>query len=1300
MMKKLFVVGVAGALAGVFGCALFSPRDGELKELKSPPPPFIEDKGHAPPPPLEALFSETGIGYGDKALRWSPANPMAITLAEQNLAVFECRATTVPNVWDPCDKFALSVDAQAKTMTGSCPFKVGAGQGTFTQKASLADGRVKVALAYAVPQEAAANFKSFLFSLVIPKHMAAGKELKVNDKTLAFPSLADWGDSVRLWDHMLHVRDCETIDFAPKTPEDGFALKVASGNPPLSVFRSRNGVHLYFGDFAKREGELVLDLDFKAAKAARESCDCVVAGVNFTQSDDLDVPVFNVKGNLLMNPSFEAGTRYFQTADGELSTDAKFGRRAFKGSVESLCLPVEPNKPHVLSFHAKADARRNVDAAIRTFGWGKEQDYLSQPSRKTFFLGKAGEWERFSLPFSCKNSVVKFSLGAKDVLIDGIQLEQAAAATPYFGNALAVELLTNAAANHLSDASRPLSAKLRLNGPAGEKGTVNVEVEDFFKRVILVERIPFEIGPDGTFTIPLKLDTNLERGVFVVKCQVVPERLPAFTDYLRITRLKTPPLPRKHQSLQSVTKGNAHGWGELKEASDSRLAFLRDCGIGHVVYNEFPLDSATLERFDRHGIDIRELAFRSTQTPPWRKDLGWSTAADWKAMPDPFAADAQATPALLAQMEAIAYKTTKNYPYVRQLNFAGENCDLLRKPSGLPTFAKLALAFLRGAKRGNPDVMVFPIAPCNMEQQGIEEVGKILEACNQVDSALKFDAVGIHPYRPFPEQPDTEGDLQKFMATLERRGYGDKPIFFDEGFYFYPLNIPAWNEVSPWAGVQTKDQYFVMKTPTYAMGWAERVSAAMLLRSWLVCLKHQDRVKFATNWMPVDLDSRTPYAWLAMSSAFADVLGNAVFKEELRPARGVRAYLFEDEATKRPVAAVCQWTEALDRGKEAPQEMTVKLDGAPPEFVDMLGNPRAVPHDGDSYRLPVSNYPLYIRAQPGELEALRMALANATLSGAQAPLEFSATLKGREAVEVQALNPLTKPFDGRLSIDGAPFKTCQLPPLGKLTELVELKEPVPFDKVADYSLPVDVQASKPAALTFSAFAVRHVEPGKLKIDADASDWAGVPAIPLAHRQEAWCRPEIRKWNGPADFSATYRMAWNEGSLYLLVEVVDDKFVMDHSKPTPSSWYDNDAIQLFFDTLGDAPGKARLNNYGLDTNDYSYELLPTSDNSAVVYRRFTVDHQYLGGVGCGLPADALEPAVKVAFRHVGDRQVYEVEFPAHYLSPMALKAGNAPGFGMMVFDRDAAKDGAKQILMNTSVSAYKRPDAYPAMLLTK
>ena len=165
-------------------------------------------------------------------------------------------------------------------------------------------------------------------------------------------------------------------------------------------------------------------------------------------------------------------------------------------------------------------------------------------------------------------------------------------------------------------------------------------------------------------------------------------------------------------------------------------------------------------------------------------------------------------------------------------------------------------------------------------------------------------------------------------------------------------------------------------------------------------------------------------------------------------------------------------------------------------------------------------------------------------------------------------------------------------------------------------------------------------------------------------------------------------------------MTDDRFVLNLHPKGPHVWYDNDAIQLFFDSFGNARESARRGRIGFDQDDYSYELLPTSPNRCVVYRRHVPDHQLTGGVDGGLKGNVLEDGVKCEFSQSGTKRIYTVTFPARYLMPMSLEAGKTPGIGIKIYDRDSREGHAKQNLSNIPLKegdAFQRPDLYTQLL---
>jgi hypothetical protein len=551
-----------------------------------------------------------------------------------------------------------------------------------------------------------------------------------------------------------------------------------------------------------------------------------------------------------------------------------------------------------------------------------------------------------------------------------------------------------------------------------------------------------------------------------------------------------------------------------------------------------------------------------------------------------------------------------------------------------------------------------------------------------------------------------ETDLKQFIAMLESHGYGeDHPIYLNEGAYFYPLRVPAWMGIAPWASTSVKDRYTNMLTPSYDIGWGERVSAAMLLRYWLVCYKYMDRIQCATPWVPLLIDNDTPYAWVAMSNALANVLGDSTYRADVRFAPDSRAYVFE-QPDGSPVAATWHFSENMDRGKEVAQMIYLDAGGLSLEVIDMMGNVHAPVRKEGRYVIPLSGFPVYLRAEPGQEETLIEALESCQFESADMlPVAVSGSLIDRSTVAVQITNPLTRPFHGQVEIDGGGLSRVSIEPQGEYIEQVWLDKDVPFNRVEHVDIPVSVHddatdMAVTASLSFDAFAIREVREGDITLDGDLSDWADLDAIAFENLvRETGAGRDAASGTPADDFSATYKMAWSDEALYLLIDVKDDTFVVQHDGKDPKGWYDNDAVQLFVDPMGDGIRNAQAGIYGYNMDDFSYELLPTGPDSAIVYRRLAPDQQLTGGMA-GLQSGVIEPGVECRFQRYEGGYRYEVKFPARYVAPLRLTGGSVCGFAIKVYDRDSEVESADKTLRNSpgETDYFKRPDVFPQMLM--
>lgn len=1296
-------------------------------ELRSPPPPFLP-KATSAASATETRFDPGAFRRGGKALNWSTTSPLTLSVSGEVVATIGCRAKTSAGWIDWLRTPDAAADASAGRVVGTAAFALNkAGdRATFNQGVQLdADGKIGISWSYRCPLEKAADLTEFMPSIEIPRTAAAGRTLVLGDKALVIPDDAAWARDWH-WINMGAQTAASCVAFNPQHPGKGFKIELPR---PLSImiFRSPDGVYITFrNEFHKPEGQMEMRLDLAPADEESTAGDSIVAGINFTQADNLDVAVYTGSKNLFMNPAFASGTRYFtQTAflrrfsdigGAVVDCDEPFGRQAFHLSKEGVAgitsfgIPLHADEPYTVSFFAKPDGAGQATVALMVGSYDRLPDI-----HKTFSI-PPGVWTRCEATVSVPRRQAMFGWSSTGALISGLQLEPGGKATAYCGNPFGMEVLVDSPDGMVCEAGKPVNARLRFRGPRGGKGTATVSVTDFFYREIFSQTFTWSIPESGEVSIPLALDGVLPIGPAVVKVDLRSDGGPAYRDNFRLVSMKTVSNDFKQKRIHSFCK---YGYNTiLSDVPDEELDLFRKCGFGLHTYHAFLAkpDVREFDRFAQRGIGIASISpwgmipavVASEGRTDGRLNLPKGELLDGKFSLDARQID-EVAPAFEAALEEASRKLGAEFPFVPfwMGHSEPDAGSKLVQTGRYEEFAKIQTAMCRGIKRGNPKAKFVFGGACNMAKQGRDTTIAIVAACRKIAPDLTFDGVEIHTYRNFPEQPDTDEELKQFLLALEAQGYDDTfPVYLNEGAYFYPLNVPEWMGIAPWSSTTaSKDRYAKMHTPTYDMGWAERLGAAMTMRYWLVCYKYMDRIHSATPWGVYLLDGRTPYAWITVSSALADILGDSTFKRDIRFAPGARAYVFEDRE-RRPVAAVWSFGENVERGREQPPRMTAAFAGMAAEFLDMYGNPRKVEKDADGrHDLPLSNFPFFIRGQVGDLEALCAGLESAAVQNAgKLPLELAAKPVSRHEVGVEVLNPLTRPFNGTIAINDGAEQKLELAPRTEASFSFGKTDCVPDDQIASIVIPISVAENGGAAVreqfSFRAFAVNYRAPGAIRIDGAADDWADIPAIPLAYANTYVAHGNV-PMKDPAEageFAASYRAAWNEGALHLLIDVVDSGFAVDRSSPKPSLWYARNAVQLFFDTLGDAPAKARANIRDYDENDYSYELLPGEDGqSAVVYRRVAPDTQLTGGVDEGLMPNRIEPGVAVAFRREGSRQVYEVAFPARYLMPMALSEGAVSGFGMMVFDHTGTKT---RVNIPHGLDVAGNPQNHPAMLLVK
>lgn len=175
---------------------------------------------------------------------------------------------------------------------------------------------------------------------------------------------------------------------------------------------------------------------------------------------------------------------------------------------------------------------------------------------------------------------------------------------------------------------------------------------------------------------------------------------------------------------------------------------------------------------------------------------------------------------------------------------------------------------------------------------------------------------------------------------------------------------------------------------------------------------------------------------------------------------------------------------------------------------------------------------------------------------------------------------------------------------------------------------------------------------------------GQIAIDGEGKEKAWEKAEWKdikyKWLGEdfsqQDFQGRYKMLWDEGQLYFLVEIVDDILSDQHKDPF-DNWWEDDCLELFIDE-DRSKGEHQYNH-----NAFAYHI--TLDYDVVDMGPDKQPHLYNNDL-------------KVKRTGKGNLYTWEVAmkvFPDSYKdggqnTPVKLKAGKKLGFAVSYNDNDA------------------------------
>jgi len=1177
---------------------------------------------------------------------------------------------------------------------------------------SLGDSKVELAWDLGVtPEEKKLSPKPFGVALWFTMDGASrGREIRFGDKKLKPASRES------LLKEKVATEVAGDFVLAPEQPLAGYSVQLGGKKGQVTeslAFDQLGNDRLGWilrcqASPEETKGLVVIDLGEGALP--QKDVPLPVAGYDFWKIDGIQVPASPVR-NLMPNPSFEQGLRYWRWCGGgasytpdaglkhEVVPGGYIGKNALRlnqpqsgaAGLESFPLPLEDGKTYTLSFYAKADKDSQVTVGLGSAAKGgkfkgKYGTVFGDNGSPESIFKITPEWKRYSRTFTADGAGVRVLIGGPGgVMVDGLQLEEGTQPTEFVEPPIQGWFTSSNPDNDLTKGAE-IGSGFRFSGKPGTEGKVRVRVKNAFSEVLSDQTLSVKIPEEGVLSVPLPLDKEkLGEGVFVVRADFEVKGTPGYTDYYRFSIMD--PLSNTH-ATKDIFGGLLGGISLIERGDDLGKKFM-EWGFGSTSWgiNTSPHDMGVRAPMEKKY----RIANNFNTTIPVGTEAGNKLQEYRNAK--------EVTPEMEKLIEESAYERVRKYD-PKQYNtwhFGNEEESSYLPGHGLfDEYFKVQSAAARGAKRANPAAVFAPTNGTSgySRLRGYEAVEGYLKAAK--DHGFKYDAIAVHPYGSIDKgtlsQNDLDEETARLIEQMARYGYGEEtPIYYTEMF-----NVPE-TLFPPWGAGPAYDDYMVGKL-TYDFGNREFIQAASVARLWIISLKYWPRLRSTNVWVgrPFLDYYLSPTILAKVANTLGHFFPDVAWQADIKPAAGIRGYGFKlKDGTG--IAAIWCVNHDVENGLRRGPDIRVKF-GQSVEIFDLMGNRRQAPVGTDGYTtLRLTPPPLLIRAR--DVAALSKSLQNAESDDSKSSLAVSMEPSTDGTISAKVVNLTGRPQSGVLEVAGAKLDYA-LKPEGKLALPIPGQTTMPeFGKLFRWDHDFAVRPSKGQGVE-DHWNMDYFYVPKTK---GMPEWDKIPAIEITNRYVS------KSYKGalPAgDQKAWFRTAWDEENFYLRVEVEDDHFIVSPELwQQPGSeqalWVHDGCLEVYFDT--GANGRTNSEKT-YDNDDYRYDFsIGKSGQSGPgqVNRYREVYHQLADGINMPSKKEAAEK-IKCDFQRTEKGYTYTITFGKRYLEPIVLRKGFISGFALYLHDKDETQEvgcpkGLSLATAPGSVCDFK-PHFWPLMIL--
>ena len=1178
----------------------------------------------------------------------------------------------------------LEIDESAKSAVYSGTYEAGGAKIRISLELELKDNAVIVRVSSSDPKTASLELVA-----VQDAGKMTGKDIQIGDSGVMNFKAAQ----------KKLAGELKEITFCPEVPPRKLTLKPLDGVSvkPVSDLDIAGLGKVSGMAFTAKDGKAALEI-CKNLKVEANNSPETYGGVDFWKHNKLKMPNYNQSRNLVQNPGFEEGFKYWDfgplgvtidMSQGEFfsisSDDPHSGNYCLKirgdkrqdpPKLASFATPIEKNQIYTISFYAKAQKPTNLGIFVMYERWGGD----------LFNWGgvKVGtEWKRYSYSFTSKFTCASFALGISKrdgvVWVDDVQFEKGKM-TDFVKKPAGICFITGIRGNLVEPGSGK-SSYVRLSGKAGTKYELKYKVEDIFGKTRFKGSNPVVLDSKGLAKVAVNWVPKLPSGIYSIECGIYAGDKLVLRDFDRVTIMKSAAhTPTKYPVFfaNNITSRNAN-W----QRSLERQKYYGIDTVLNFAIQDYSIDENRFKQAVR-AAGLYQVGCLSSNgyDNPWK---GTSLKEPGKKIK-------------VADLEAHGYMVAKMHSDIHAWKTINEP-HTLDNEEAMKTMVEYVGALSRGAKKFNPKNLVITPDPANMyPKAGIKYIDLFLK----YGGGKYCDIIGIHPYRGRPEEPDLDHDIAALLKMLKRHNV-KKDVWFTEGIYHCNYVLPPY-KLNSHRGCSS--DHFRTGDFSYHIGWGEKIAFAYTMRSWIITLKYGDRVKMSVDWVygrySVLDHELTPTVKAFAPNTLKHLLCMADFKNDLGFGREVRGYMFED-SKKRPIAAIWTYNFLIDSGEED----GLKLDiAALPENIEIMDCFGAKIERTKT--ITINSFPVFVRGGAGALAALNEAFKKTRIISKnfkQTFMSVKATGLNEREFSLRNMQPY-RSISGRLKIavDGKLVFNNKINVAGGQVWKTDFSINGVKNKVQVAQIKAEFAASDSSTpeifetTSESLAAIRVSSP--LKMDGNLSDWPEHSMVQLEPRLKYFMpylsdqkkKTELRNkypkgitWKGEKDLSARLYLAWDPQNLYIAFDVKDNK--LETAEKLAGAWM-GDSIQLYFDCWADAKGKYTK---GFDINDQVFDVWP-HDGKAVLRRAYAPEQQ-LGFLKTGVVEKA-----KTAFKKTPDGYIVEMAIPAKDIFPVKLFKGSFFGFAAIINDSDVGFRHQGLVTTPDGTEPYPNPHLYPTVVL--